>query len=435
MEMRFGVGRAVGARPVVLRSMTLLGALTAVLVMSGAADAHADDGVGAFRVSLSADLIGWEKLSLDEGRERGLLLAPESSTEALTIGALDPRLGLELAGAITPELIIGVTGALTRREDSDDAQETALLAWTFLPYLELSLLPGGDIRPFFRASLGATGTDASMRYDGGGTASRSIVQFDVGATVGAHLFATPDVSFDPFLQLRYRTGDATTASTGGSSGALEVSQGAETADFSIGVSLSVWIGGHTAEAPPEQEAAPQRASDDAVMRAPRTEPEGVFAQDLSIPGTAGSRLRSRPADDGARVDLGLAIISPSPRFASCDVAVFRSAEGEGRGRARVLTRPFRSGVEETLVIETTHDVVSLLQGARAHLELCGVVIELDVAARSAARSYVLRFRSLARAAGTLVEHPDPVVPPTAPEAPIEPETSAPETAEPATSEQ
>lgn len=308
------------------------------------------------------------------------------------------RLGIDLGYAVIPELLIGVTGAVARTEDSSGDRESASIDWLVLAWIEGAFLHGGSFRPFVRGSIG--GASESER-EGTTSASASQVLFAVALTGGVHLFASDDVSISPWLQIGYRAGGAQLTS-GSSTEPLSRSVGI--ASVALGVTLAGWLGG-----------APEVVADDAVpstvrdreelvpIRTAARAPEDTFRTELRIPGTVTARLGSRPRLQGRDIQLGFSMISQAPRFGGCERISIESGEQSVSVPVRVTQRPFQTGVEETVVLTANHVQMELLAGRDARLVACETVLDFDPSARASIRSYVLRFRSLASSARTLDE--------------------------------
>lgn len=211
-----------------------------------ASSARADDGVGAFRIALSTDLVGYARRTLPEA-ELPIGTLAEVRADGVFVGLLTPRLGLDLSGVIDPLIVLGVTTALHYDEVwLDEHRSEGVVRWMASAWLELVLLPGDVARPFVRGSLGISGADR-WGPDGDELQSR------LALSAGAHLFASEDVSIDPFVSLLYRAGEATgTTSTG-----ERVSRPVEDFEIALGISLSAWLGGRPAEpATPTEPAEP-----------------------------------------------------------------------------------------------------------------------------------------------------------------------------------
>lgn len=404
-------------------SITCAVALFGVALTTAMPVAHAGDGAGAFRLALSADVFGWEGSSFGEVlTDRGAVLVPAVSSERLRIGLLDPRLGIQLGGAIIPELLIGVTGAVARTEDSAGTRENEAIDWLVLAWIEGAFLPDGSIRPFVRGSIGGGGAAESVR-DGMTTTSATQVLFAVSLTAGAHFFVSDDVSISPWLQLGYRAGGASVGA-----GSVTLSRSLEIASVALGVTLSGWIGGAPASVAEPTAAQPRWEREDAVPIRHAGGADDTFRTEFRIPGTLRARLGSRPRVQGRDIQLGFSMISPSPRFGGCEVISIESGERRVAVPMRVTQRPFQTGVEETVVLTANHAQIELLVGPSARLVACGAALDFDASARAAVRAYVLRFRALATSARTLDESATvelPAVEPPAVEVPVESDDGAP----------
>lgn len=208
--------------PALLRS-----ACVTALILLPTTTAHADDGPGAFRIALSTELVGYTRERLPEFEDH-LGRRAEVSREEIVVALATPRVGLELAGVVDPMILVGVTTALTYRARSlDDGSSESVVGWRAIAWLELFLLPDDVARPFVRAGLGAAGAEAWDPH------AREL-QAVLALTAGAHLFASDDVSIDPFASLTYRAG---TTSSG------HFSRPVEDVELFLGVSLSAWLGG------------------------------------------------------------------------------------------------------------------------------------------------------------------------------------------------
>jgi len=162
------------------------------------------------------------------------------------LALINPRFGIEIGVVISPFFLLGVGGGISWSTwQLADGGTGGGVGWTAMPWAELALLPGEAIRPFGRLTLGAAGQERSSTATTGVSFSAGEwAQFAVGLVLGAHLFATEDVSIDPWVELLYGAGAATQVVSGTS-----VSVSTEMLSITLGVSLGAWLGGRPV-APP-----------------------------------------------------------------------------------------------------------------------------------------------------------------------------------------
>lgn len=214
--------------------------LVAVALVSLApAPARADDGPGAFRVALALDVLGYAQETLPRSGHSDLFFLREEQTEHVRVGFLEPRIGLELSGVIDPMILVGVTGAFSYHEvEWGISTPRTHIGWLVAAWGELVLLPDEIARPFARVSVGAAGAEISSQA----WPTLTEVQSMVALTAGAHVFATRELSIDPWLALAYRAGRRSTESH-------PSERTVNAVDVTLGVTVGLWIGGERVPAP------------------------------------------------------------------------------------------------------------------------------------------------------------------------------------------
>ena len=224
-----------------IASLALLALASALALASTLAlplRARADDGAGAFRLSLDVSIAGYQQTTVTDAD------GDSSTLHTTRFAFVSPRVGLELAGAVLPELVLGGTlWAATVNRRLEGAGETNDLGWGVAAHAEGAFFPGADFRPYLRGAIGAIGEDV----DG----SSSMVALWLGLRGGVHCFASSDLSISPFVELRYLYGDVHRDASG-------TAERLEGLDVAVGVALSGWIGGRPPEPLHPEEERPRR---------------------------------------------------------------------------------------------------------------------------------------------------------------------------------
>lgn len=118
--------------------------------------------------------------------------------------------------------------------------------------------------------------------------------------------------------------------------------------------------------------------------------------DLALPGAVGARIAGDPARDPRAVQFGFARISPERVFGECTEGWLIGGSTRAAVQLSVRVEPFRSGVQETVVVRMEHEhVASIVSAPGAHLDLCGVQLDLPASVRAPMRYFVTRFAAAA----------------------------------------
>jgi hypothetical protein len=350
-------------------------AIALAVLASHAANVRADDGAGAFRFGLGADVFDWH--TQDWARATG----SRSHREGFDLVLVAPRFEVQLAGQVIPEVALGVLLAAGWGSQSETGR-TDLSVFSYMLQALVEVLPWQHevARPFLRGTLGVAG--AERDHADGTLAHYSVVLFDLSATVGVHLFANRSLSVSPFARVHYATGPGTEIPMSGPATSLTTNYVA----ISAGAELIGWIGG-TPSAP--------------AAAAPSVEPEAARPPDAALPTFRDGVLRSRvrlsdgipgsisaePARDASEVEIRFALPDTQSELESCDTVEVVDGETRTSIAFRVARLTRGSRVRLVLHAQVPVSTLALLGSRSATLEVCGE--SFDFSAQSSRT--VLRF--------------------------------------------
>ena len=362
-----------------------------IVLLFAALPVRADDGAGAFRLGIGLDAFDWH--SQDWFRPTG----SNSHREGFDVVLLAPRLELQLAGQVIPEIAIGaILGVGWGTQTETALAKASVVSYEVHALAEYAPWPGALARPFVRGDVGVGGAERDQTD----ASHYSVVLFQVAGTLGVHLFPERSFSISPYGRVYYATGPGTETPLGSHGTNISTSYVA----VSVGIELIGWMGG-AGPSPALAEPAHERARDVADAATP-TLRDGVLSTRVSFFGGArGGELTAEPSRDPSVVEVRFSTTrSELERCETIDLV-----DGDSRTSVPISVERRTTGSRPRFVVRfgVSTSRLALLASRRASLEACTRRFEL---AFDSSRTVLAFLASLLELAAETPE-PEVVVPP------------------------
>ena len=383
------------------RRSAVLGALAVVVALSAPRSARAQARDQLVQVSLSADLLSYERHQLSSSGEHVSIIDT-------AFGPSAAGFGFEVGVRPSENYLLGLQLLGSSERSSDDRPGTSAsqrTSYAVLPRVEYLFAPDQPIAPYAGATLGMRGSYASS---GPGTKVSSS-EFTVGGIAGLHLFAAHGFSIDPNIALLASVGNEEL-------GSASLDRSGFT--FLFGISFSGWL--NTGDSPPpaiRQSRTPGQINQMRPVKAPTEgDPEpgselasapplkvdvdgdGAIRSEIWIGPHQRLRLLGRPISDGNAVLVTLIDSAGSntrPECTEFHVIIdglshaiqpgFRAVPGSGSALQSLLSPAILLAMGEAR--------------QSAQIEACGSTAEISGAARGLLREFFEEFRSRAERYG------------------------------------